>query len=131
MQIVFMFLLALHALSGVFWAGTTFTLVRSGGQGMAALRRPQTGASLIAIASGIGLWAIAHRRAFGSFERGLAVGAIAAVLAGVLQFVGHRQAQRAEAPGSGVRIAPLGAQRAAAGLLAVAVAAMVCARYIS
>jgi hypothetical protein len=130
MQILFVVLLLVHALSAVFWAGTTFALARSGGQGAQALRWPQTGASVVAIVSGALLWAVAHRGAFGPFERSLAVGAVAALVAAGVQFAGHRRARPVQGEDRGQACArTLPSQRIAAGLLALAVAAMVSARY--
>jgi hypothetical protein len=135
MQVLFVGLLLVHALSSVFWAGTTFALVRSGGQGAQALRWPQVGASIVAIVSGMSLWAVAHRGAFGPFERSLAVGAVAALLAAAVQFAGARRAAAAAATapaGEGAArpcARTMASQRIAAGLLALALAAMVSARY--
>ena len=45
MQLVLIVLLAFHVVPGVFWAGTTFVLARTGGQGAEQLAYPQIGAA--------------------------------------------------------------------------------------
>src|SRR5216683_2147997 len=52
MQIVLIIALSLHILSSVFWAGTSFTLARTGGVGGVQLFRPQMGAAVIAVLIG-------------------------------------------------------------------------------
>jgi hypothetical protein len=113
MQIALIIAIGLHALSGVFWAGTTFALVRSQGQGAQQLRKPQIGAAVLAILTGMALWGLAHRGAFGNAERVLGAGVVAALIAAAVQFASTRAA----------------AQRIAAGLLAITVLCMVIARY--
>jgi hypothetical protein len=46
--------IALHVLSGVFWAGSTFVLARSGGIGAERLAYPQ----VVAVLGGIVLWGL-------------------------------------------------------------------------
>ena len=122
MQTALIIAIALHALSGVFWAGSTFVLARTGGQGADRLRKPQMGAAGMAVLTGMVLGKLAHQGAFGSTEAVLAVGAVSAVVAGVVQFTTSR---RGAQPGAVVV-----GQRIAAGLLAVAVLCMVVARYV-
>lgn len=110
-------LIALHALSGVFWAGSTFTLARSGGAGSDALFRPQMGAAVVAVLTGAGMWHLLHAGNFGTGEKVLAVGAIAAIAAAGVQGALHRKQ-------------PAAAQRIAGGLLALTVVCMVVARYV-
>ena len=57
MQIALVIALSLHVLSSVFWAGSSFTLARTGGLGGEKLFRPQMGAALVAILTG-GSWQI-------------------------------------------------------------------------
>jgi hypothetical protein len=116
MQVLIIILFALHALPGVFWAGTTFTLARSGGEGAAKLFRPQMGAAAVTVLAGMGLWVTLHRGAHGPFENTLAVGALCAVAAAGVQ--------------GAMRKSPARSQRIAAGLLAVTVFCMVTARYM-
>ena len=53
MQIALIIALSLHILSAVFWAGTSFTLARTGGAGGEQLFRPQMGAAVIAVLTGL------------------------------------------------------------------------------
>jgi hypothetical protein len=128
MQTALMIAIALHALSSVFWAGTTFALARSQGQGAEQLRKPQLGAALVAIVSGAVLGHLTHAGAFGGAERVLAAGAAAALIAAVIQLVTFFRAGRA-APASPVQGNTARGQRIAAGLLAVTLLCMVLARY--
>jgi uncharacterized membrane protein len=115
MTIALMLIIALHVLSGVFWAGTTFALARGQSLSVASLRKPQLGAAAVAVASGALLGHLAHPGAFGGAERVLALGAVAALLAAAIQVFNVR--------------GPMTAQRIAAALLAVSVLCMVLARY--
>ena len=132
MQTALMIAIALHALSSVFWAGTTFALARSQGQGADQLRKPQLGAALVAIVSGAVLGHLTHAGAFGNAERVLAAGAGAALIAAVVQLATFFRTARA-APASPVqgneRPHTVRGQRIAAGLLAVTLLCMVLARY--
>ena len=117
MQILLIVLIGLHILAGVFWAGSTFAVVRSGGAGAQALFRPQMGAATITVLAGIGLWGILHRGPPGPMERMLALGAVCAIVAAGVQ-------------GATRRKNPIKGQRIAAGLLAVAVLCMAIARFV-
>ena len=110
-------LFALHALAGVFWAGSTFALARSGGEGAGKLFRPQMGAATLTVLAGVGLWTILHRGAQGPMEATLEVGALCAIAAATVQGV--------------LRKSPARSQRVAAGLLAITVVCMVTARYVT
>ena len=99
MQIALIITLSLHILSSVFWAGTSFTLARTGGVGGELLFRPQMGAATIAVLSGGYLGHLAHAGSFGT----------------------------ADEAGARSRIAT--AQRIAAALLALAAVCMGAARY--
>jgi hypothetical protein len=134
MQIALIVALSLHILSSVFWAGTSFTLARTGGVGSELLFRPQMGAATIAVLSGGYLGHLAHAGSFGTAEQILAVGALAAlVAAGVQGAIGGR-AIRSLRAGTGdeasarSRIAT--AQRIAAALLALTAVCMGAARYV-
>jgi hypothetical protein len=116
MQSLMIILIALHVLAGVFWAGATFAIVRSGGAGADKLYGPQMGAATVALLAGIGLWGIAHRGPMGPMERTLAIGAVCAIAAAGFQ-------------GAFRRKNPLMGQRIAAGLLAIAVICMAIAKY--
>jgi hypothetical protein len=119
--------LVLHVLSGVFWAGSTFTLARTGGAGAEKLYRPQMGAAAVAILTGGVLWHLLHRGSPGNTEYILALGALAAVVAAGIQGMWRLRAMRklaaADHPGSAI------VQRIATALLAVAVICMAAARY--
>src|ERR1700732_4652204 len=117
MQTLLIVLIALHILAGVFWAGSSFAIARSGGAGAQALFRPQMGAATITVLAGIGLWGILHRGAMGPMEHTLALGALCAIAAAGVQ-------------GASRRKNPLKGQRIAAGLLAVAVICMAIARFV-
>ena len=116
MQLLIVVLFALHAMPGVFWVGSTFTLARFRGEGAAGLFRSQMGAAAVSFLAGIGLWATLYRGAQGIFEHTLAVGALCAVAAAGVQ--------------GALRRSPALAHRIAAGLLAVSVLCMVTGRYI-
>ncbi len=115
MQIVLSVLMALHILAGVFWAGSTFAVVRSGGAGVQQLFGPQMGAATVSVLAGIGLWGILHPA--GPMEQVLGAGALCAVAAAGVQ-------------GATRRTNPLKGQRVAAGLLAIAVICMAVARFL-
>jgi hypothetical protein len=117
MQMVLIGLIALHILGGVFWAGSTFAIVRSGGAGAQALFGPQMGAATITVLAGVGLWGILHRAANGPMEHTLALGALCAIAAAGVQ-------------GATRRKNPVKGQRIAAGLLAITVISMAIARYV-
>ena len=85
MLMLIIILFAVHALGGVFWAGSTFALARSGGEGAGKLFRPQMGAASITVLAGVGLWTILHRGALGPMEKTLAIGALCAVAAAAVQ----------------------------------------------
>jgi hypothetical protein len=117
MQLILIVLIGLHILAGVFWAGSTFTIARSGGTGASTLFGPQMGAATLTILAGVGLWGILHRGAEGPMEHTLAVGALCAVAAAGVQGATHKKN-------------PVKGQRIAAGLLAIAVICMAIARYV-
>jgi hypothetical protein len=132
MQVALLVTLVLHILAGVFWAGSTFALARTGAASADQLFRPQMGAAVVAIITGSVLWHLLHSSDFGSTEQIIALGAIAAILAAAAQGALCGPALRL-ARGDGkdarsqTRIA-LG-ERIAAGLLAVTVICMAAARY--
>ena len=117
MRILIMILLAVHILAGVFWAGSTFAVARSGGAGADALFRPQMGAATLAILAGIILWGLLHRGPEGPMEHTLAIGALCAIVAAGVQ-------------GAMRRKNPLKGQRIAAALLGITVICMAIARYV-
>ena len=133
MQIALIIALSLHVLSSVFWAGTSFTLARTGGVGGEQLFRPQMGAAVIAVLTGAYLGHSVHEGTFGTSEKILAAGALAAlVAAGVQGLIAGRAIRNlrsgmADETAARSRIAT--AQRIAAVLLAVTAVCMGAARY--
>lgn len=134
MQTTLIIVLSLHILSSVFWAGSSFTLARTGGIGGEKLFRPQMGAAVVAVLTGGYLGHLVHAGSFGPAEQVLAVGAVAAlVAAGVQGAIGGR-AIRSLRNGTSdetvVRSRIAVAQRVAAMLLAVTAVCMGAARYV-
>jgi len=134
MQVMLIIAIALHVVSAVFWAGTTFTLARTGGARGEFLFKPQMGSATLAVLSGAWLWSLAHRGQFGPTEKVLALGILCAfVAAGVQGAIGGRAVRQlanqglAEEPAR-AKIAT--AQRIAAGLLFVTVLCMAISRYV-
>ena len=133
MQIALIIALSLHVLSSVFWAGSSFTLARTGGVGGELLFRPQMGAAVIAVLTGGYLGHLVHEGSFGVPEQILAVGAVAALIAaGVQGAIGGRAIRSlrngaVDAVAARSRIAM--AQRIAAALLALTAVCMGAARY--
>jgi hypothetical protein len=133
MQPTLLVIQALHILSGVFWAGSTFALARSRATSADELFRPQMGAAVVAVVTGGGLWHLLHPSGFGTQELVLALGALAAVLAVGVQgaMCGPDLRQLATASAASTRLmgkVTLG-HRIAAGLLALTVICMATARY--
>src|SRR3982074_886039 len=85
MQIALIIALSLHVLSSVFWAGSSFTLARTGGAGGEQLLGPQMGAAVVAILTGAYLGHSFHAGMCGTAEQILAVGALAALVAAAVQ----------------------------------------------
>ena len=123
MRLLLIISIALHVLSSVFWAGSTFVLARSGGAEAAKLFRPQMGAATVAALTGGVLWGMAHRGGFGTMEKVLAAGAAAALTAFAVQFLVVGRGLRA---GAAVAVP----YRISAGLLMLALICMATARYI-
>jgi hypothetical protein len=131
MLIIVIAMISLHVLSAVFWAGTTFSLARTGGAQVTAFRWPQLGAALTAILTGAGLWDLLHADSFDSMEQVLAIGALCALIAAAVQLASgiFARSHRMSTEDSGQPLRDRVAQRAAAGLLAIAVICMAAARY--
>jgi|SRR5437879_1021804 hypothetical protein len=132
MQTILMFTVALHVLSGIFWAGSTFVLARAGGAGAGELARPQMGAAAFAVLTGGILWHLLHAHSFQPQEQVLALGACCAIIAAAVQGasavrmrLAHADAALASSWGS-VAVH----HRIAAALLAVTVICMASARYV-
>jgi len=125
-----MFTVALHVLSGIFWAGSTFVLARIGGAGAEQGARPQMGAAALAALTGGILWNLVHGRSFQLQEQLLALGALCAIVAAGVQGASAariRLAHSSSAPWGGSLMLP---HRVAAALLAITVICMASARYV-
>ena len=133
MQTALIIALSLHVLSSVFWAGSSFTLARTGGLGAEKLLVPQIGAATVAIVTGATLWHMVHEGSFALSEMILAAGAIAALFAVAVQIIvgggAIRQLRDSAADVSSARSRLAIAQRVAAGLLAITALCMGAARY--
>lgn len=133
MQIPLIIILSLHVLSSVFWAGSSFTLARTGGAGGEQLFGPQMGAAVVTMLTGAYLGHSVHAGMFGPAEQILTVGALAALLAVAVQGAIGGRAIRSLSSGTadeaGARSRIAAAQRIAAVLLAVTALCMGAARY--
>ena len=76
MQATLILALVLHVLSGVFWAGSTFALARTGGNQADRFFRSQMGAATVAIVTGGVLGFLLHRGTPGIQEHLLGIGAL-------------------------------------------------------
>jgi hypothetical protein len=126
--------LVLHILSGVFWAGTTFALARTGANQTDQFFRPQMGAAVIVVATGGLLWYLVHPGSFGTTEQLLAVGAFCAFVAAGVQGMSGGSALRKlsiadESEASRLRHRVATGQRVAAAFLMLTVTCMAVARY--
>ena len=127
MQFIPFIVVSLHVLAGVFWAGSSFTLARTGAgpEQYQRLWRPQVGSALVAFLTGGYLGHTFHRGAMSAVEMSLFFAIFAAILALVLQVGAKVAAGRAHGGGGFFSFA----QRAAAVLLVLAVIGMAGARY--
>jgi hypothetical protein len=126
--------LVLHFLSGVFWAGTTFALARTGANQTDQFFRPQMGAAVIVVATGGLLWYLVHPGSFGTTEQILAVGVFCAFVAAGVQGISGGSALRklsiaGESEASRLRDRVATGQRVAAAFLMLTVTCMAVARY--
>jgi hypothetical protein len=114
-----MALISLHALSGVFWAGSTLALTHTSPSHKLTpeLFRAQMSAAVLTIAAGAALWGIVIRGGGGPMATTLAIGALCAIAAAVVQV--------------GMRKSPVMAQRIAASLLSATVVCMVISPYVT
>lgn len=81
MPVFLMILLAIHVLSSIFWAGSTFTLARTGGAGSQQFFRPQMGAATVAFLSGATLMGLYHGSWLSGSETVLGIGILTAIAA--------------------------------------------------
>ena len=133
MQISLLLTFVLHILSGVFWAGSTFALARTGATTADQLFRPQMGAAVVAVITGGVLWYLLHPSGFSTMEQALALGALGAVLAASVQGALCGRALR-QLAGTSEKVTQSKGQvvlghRIAAALLALTVICMAAARY--
>jgi hypothetical protein len=133
MQATLIIALVLHVLSGVFWAGSTFALARTGGNQADRFFRSQMGAATVAIVTGAVLGFLLHRGTPGIQEHLLGIGALCALVAAGIQGSGARAVRELSAAGAGDAFAASSRvatrQRIAAALLAFTVICMAAARY--
>jgi hypothetical protein len=129
MPMVLVLVLVLHVLSAVFWAGSTFTLARTGLDSAARLLRPQLGAAGVAVITGAYLWSRLHRN-FGASEEVLLVGVLCAFAAAGIQGALIGSSLRVAGDGAAVVPRALIGHRIASALLAVTLICMVAARYV-
>jgi hypothetical protein len=122
-------LLGLHIVATLFWLFASFILARASGAGSEKMFRWQMLAATVAVFTGGGLWSMFHRGLFGPPEMVLAGGALCAIAAagvqgamvgGPIRRLKSGALTQAEAFAKITR-----GQRISAGLLAVALLAMV------
>ena len=135
MQYVYIVVLGLHVLTGVFWAGTTIALARVPEIKAEKFLPLQMRAVGIVMVTGALLWYFFHGAYFGSMEITLAIGIVAAfAAAGVLSAVVRSAARKLASADAGeetrLRAQMAKGQRIAAGLLVVTVICMGIARMI-
>lgn len=119
----------LHVLPGMFWAGSTAVMARSGAAGIEGLAFPQIGSAVTAIVMGTVLWGISHHGGDPVLTAG-ALCALAAVLIQAVSLPRVRRLMRAvEMEKQPLRSDLAFRQRIAALLLAITVACMVVWRY--
>ncbi len=136
MDTLMIVVIAIHASSGVFWAGSTATLANLGPNAGTSAERLfpfQMGSAGLTVLTGLALWAYWRGGALGTSELILLFGILAAFVAGAVQGSIVGPARRALAGAEGAesalhqRIA--GAHRVAAGLLTITVITMVVSRF--
>jgi hypothetical protein len=133
MQIVLIAAACLHVLSATAWAGFSFAMARTAAASVERLIRPQMGAAVVAVLSGGWFWSLSHEGVFGTPEEVLTLGAVAALLALVVQAATALPAARAlarspDAPAPRRRAAA--GQRIGAGLLGLTLLCMAAARFV-
>ena len=135
MPVVLTVTVLLHAGASLFWLLSSFVLARAKGAGAAKMFRWQMLAALLAFSSGGRLWSLLHRGLLGPPEMLLIGGAVCAVVAAGVQGMMVGAPVRKLAAGRlsaevAYRKITLG-YRLSAGLLAVALLAMVAAPQIA
>lgn len=133
MQYVYIVVIGLHVMAGVFWAGTTIAVARDPEIKAEHFIRPQLGASAVVFLTGLLLWYFFHQGAFGSMEVVLALGILTALIAtgvqGAIVASASRQLAGADAATqSQLRAKMTRGERVAGGLLVITVFCMATAR---
>jgi len=128
MQWIVIALIVLHVVSGVFWAGSSFVLARTGGLLVEKLAGPQFGAGVATLCMGLATWFLALRGLppTPGFHV-LGIGAACALLALVIQasaLPAVKKLKGAQGEASTQQRRVLISQRMAAGLLLLTVLAM-------
>jgi hypothetical protein len=128
MQWIVIVLIVLHVVTGVFWAGTSFVLARTGGLLVEKLAFPQFGAGVATLCMGLATWLLALRGLppTPGFHV-LGMGAACAVLALIVQasaLPAVKTLKAAQGGSSPQQRRVLISQRVAAGLLLLTVLAM-------
>ncbi|MGN6583612.1 MAG: hypothetical protein ACTHJV_07905 [Rhizobiaceae bacterium] len=135
MQTTLMITIAIHALAGVFWAGTTFALARLEGVYAERFFGPQMGAAVLALLSGALLWHFLHEGGVGAPEMVLGFGILCAIVAAGVQgaMIGSARRKLKRVAGASaeaaVRARMATGERVASILLAITVICMVIQRY--
>ncbi|MER8715638.1 hypothetical protein [Mesorhizobium sp. M1295] len=133
MQYVYIIVLGLHVMAGVFWAGTTIAVAREPEIRAERFFRPQMGAAGVVFLTGLLLWYFFHNGSFGSMEKVLALGILTALIAAGVQgaLVGSASRQLAGADAATqtqLRAKMTKGERIAGGLLLITVFCMATAR---
>ena len=126
MSLLYPFLLVLHVLPATLWLGVTAVASNLGARGASLpLRKPQLASSIAAILFGAALWWTLAPEGLGPREQSLGIGALAAVIAAILQqAVAWPAAARSRATFAV-------AQRVSGVLLVLALIQMVIFRFVS
>ncbi|MBZ9669178.1 hypothetical protein FJ970_22965 [Mesorhizobium sp. B2-1-8] len=133
MQYVYIVVIGLHVMAGVFWAGTTIAVARDPDIRAERFFRPQMGAAVLAFLTGLLLWYFFHEGAFGPMEKVLALGILTALIAAGVQgaLVGSASRQLADADAATqteLRAKMTRGERIAGGLLVITVLCMATAK---
>ncbi|MER8805892.1 hypothetical protein NKI12_20995 [Mesorhizobium australicum] len=133
MQYVYIAVIGLHVMAGVFWAGTTIAVGRDPDIRAERFFRPQMGAAGLAFLTGFLLWYFFHEGAFGSMEKVLTLGILTALIAAGVQgaLVGSASRQLAGADAASqteLRAKMTRGERIAGGLLVITVLCMATAK---
>ncbi|MGB3026343.1 hypothetical protein [Paradevosia shaoguanensis] len=120
------FALVSHIAAAIFWAGTTMVQARIGNDHALELFRPQMGAATVTVIAGVILWWAYHSGIFYAPELSLAIGALAAIVAGILQIFAYRALKA----GQGGFFGGVGVRRASAALMGIAILGMALSRVL-